>query len=71
MPEFAKNRNPILMKVTKGGPIHKNYTSPVRKSKLRSIWEGVKTAVKQSSTQGAVESTKAGIREYKRARKAK
>ena len=32
MPEFKKNRNPILMKAAKGGPIHKNYASPVKET---------------------------------------
>ena len=35
MPEFAKNRNPILMKATKGGPIHKNYASPIKGFKIK------------------------------------
>ena len=29
MPEFKKNRNPILMKGIKGSPIHANYGSPM------------------------------------------
>ena len=35
MPEFKKNRNPILMKATKGGPIHKNYASPIKGFKIK------------------------------------
>tara|TARA_Y100000593_G_C4036128_1_gene202855 strand:- start:50 stop:304 length:255 start_codon:yes stop_codon:yes gene_type:complete len=33
MPEFKKNRNPILMKGTKGSPIHANYGSPMHDEK--------------------------------------
>ena len=32
MPDFKKNRNPILMAGTKGGPIHSNY-SPLKDDK--------------------------------------
>ena len=40
MPEFKKNRNPILMKATKGGPIYKNYISPVRKDEKGKVTKG-------------------------------
>ena len=54
MPEFKKNRNPILMKGTKGSPIHANYGSPMEmdpkfKHKKKTTFKVEEKKTRQSS----------------------
>jgi hypothetical protein len=54
----------------KGFPLIEG-TSPAKDSVLSSAWQGVKKAWKSSAHDTAIDSTKAGIEEYKKARKRK